>query len=139
MYLHLEKGRAGSLILTLTKNKGFVERILRCLRKGCQLRICKPEVAYTPLHHTSRGSKSPTASRRINCKMLLKAIYLFAVKVPQDAAQHILGSSYKSTSALWRMLRVGVAYAELMSGRSEIMVDGTVEWDATKTNTMRSA
>jgi hypothetical protein len=104
----------------------------RCTNWECDTRVAQLALTYTPLWHMHRGGT-------MSYKTFLKALYIFALKIPQDSARHILGCGYDSAENWFRMFRLATAYAELFKGRSMHFPDGTVEFDATKTVINRSS
>ena len=53
------------------------------------------------------------------------------MKLPQDAAKHLLGVGEDSTKNYFRMLRIATAFAELHTSREMQFGDGTLEIDST--------
>jgi hypothetical protein len=104
----------------------------RCTNWECDTRVAQLALTYTPLWHMHRGGT-------MSYKTFLKALYIFALKIPQDSARHILGCGYDSAENWFQMFRLATAYAELFKGRSMHFPDGTVEFDATKTVINRSS
>jgi len=93
--------------------------------------VRRADLAYTPLWHMQRGGT-------LSYVAFLKAMYVFGLKIPQDAACHLVGCGYDSIQNWYKMIRVGTAFAELHAARNMEFADGTVEVDATKTNVRRS-
>ena len=104
----------------------------RCWNRNCRCRIRNLDVAWTPVYHWQRGG------HEIH-KPLLLALYTLGIKVPTDAAQHLIGASYDTTEALMKMLKLALAYAELTRGREVRFPAGGLEFDGTSTNTDRSS
>ena len=104
----------------------------RCPRKHCNCKVSRADLAYTPLYHWARGG-------HMSYKALLLAMYAFGLKVPVDAAMHVLGLSYDATESMYRCLKHAAAFAELHTGRQIEFPSGTLEFDATKSVTARKS
>jgi len=65
-------------------------------------------------------------------------VYIYGLKVPRDAATHLIGLREDATTNHYNMLCCATAFAELHTGRNTDFKDGTLEIDGTKTNISRS-
>jgi hypothetical protein len=65
-------------------------------------------------------------------------MYIYGLKVPRDAATHLIGLREDATTNHYNMLCCATAFAELHTGRNTDFKDGTLEIDGTKTNISRS-
>ena len=86
--------------------------------------IKRADLAYTALWHLQKGGQ-------LFYRPYLRAQYLFGLKIPQDAAKHLLGVGEDSTKNYFRMLRIATAFAELHTSREMQFGDGTLEIDST--------
>jgi hypothetical protein len=115
--------------MVLSKNGGVTR--FRCHHESCSTSITNINLAWTPLYHFARGGHH-------SYKPLLLAMYVFGLKIPIDAAQHLIGCSYDTTETIFSMIKIALAYAELHTGRMISFSPGTLEFDATKLNIDRS-
>lgn len=120
--------RCGSKLIHSPKSK---TKLTCSNRKLCRWRTESPSTAWTLFYHWARGGHD------IHKKFLL-ALYTMGLKIPPDAAQHIIGSSYDTTEQLFKMIKVALAFAELHRGRSIEFPAGTLEFDGTATNISRA-
>jgi hypothetical protein len=102
----------------------------RCQKRSCGTRCRNSDLAWTPLYHWARGGHDAS-------QLLVRAIYILSLKIPTDAAQHLLGVSYDAAENIFKMLKVALAHAELSRGRDITFPTGTVEMDAAATNIKR--
>jgi hypothetical protein len=116
----------------MTPQKSLGPFAFRCRTRACDTMLRRADLAFTPLWHLQKGGQLQYAA-------YLNALYVFSLKIPQDAARHLLGCWYDSAENWFRMFRLATAFAELHSGRNMTFPDGTIEFDATKVNIKRQS
>jgi hypothetical protein len=107
-------------------------RGFRCKDRSCNRALRRADLAFTPLWHLQKGG-------HLRYGDYLRALYLYGLKIPQDAFRHLLGVGEDAACNLYGMIRVAVAFAELHAGRDQVFDDGTLEMDGTKTNINRAS
>ena len=93
---------------------------LRCTNRSCQCDIRRGDLAYTPLWHMNKGG-------HLSYKTYLKALYVFSLRVPLDAAVHLIGHERDSIEQWFRYFRIATAHTELFEGRQMSFGPGVVE------------
>jgi hypothetical protein len=103
-----------------------------CPMKKCRRKIQRADLAYTPLW------AKQSAGHGSSYKTYLRALYVYGLKIPQDSAQHLTGVGEKENAKWCQTFRFGTAFAELHTGRETHFDDGTLEWDGTKSATIKN-
>ena len=102
-----------------------------CPRKACRCKVGRADLAYTPLW------AKQFAGVGYSYKTFLQALYVYALKIPQDSGQHLAGVGYKEMQNWSKAFRHATAFAELQTGRDTQFGDGTVEFDGTTSATAK--
>jgi len=105
---------------------------LRCSVRKCDCKISRADLTYTPLWRMQKGG-------HVSFKEYLIALYIFAVKVPMGAAQHLASCSRDTIKYWYKAFKNATAFAELYNGSQTVFEDGALEVDGTATNVARSS